>query len=88
MPKNGRPAMQALLRVVEHDGPTMFVANRRHESLNRRIERVLTHRRHPASSPPLLTQFKAGQCDVADANCPMTVFALNWAAHLGGANSR
>ena len=30
----------------------------------------------------------AGQCDVADANCPMTVFALNWAAHLGRANSR
>ena len=48
----------------------------------------LPHRRHPASSPPLLTQFKAGQCDVADANCPMTVFAPNWAAHLGRANSR
>jgi hypothetical protein len=32
-------AMEALLLVAEHDGPTMF-AHRGHEALNRHVERV------------------------------------------------
>jgi hypothetical protein len=35
MPKNGRPAMEALLLVAEHDGPTMLARIGVMRALNR-----------------------------------------------------
>ena len=40
MPKNGRPAMLALVLVPEHDGPTMFARIGVMRALNRHVERV------------------------------------------------
>jgi hypothetical protein len=40
MPTNGRFAMQALLLVVEHDGPTMFAPIGVMRALNRHVERA------------------------------------------------